>query len=322
MSHRVFRHALRREGTLLENHIVRHLFITSLLLCLGCGPENSSSVSESGMDTSAGEHEGQLGKADGFGEEESPEWASIKARRVPPDQEEPVLYSSAFRWGYDLESMRLKFDEIYSDKARLFGRAYFDESRSVFILPDVPIWGGEVILTKRLIESVKAHIETALKYGYADFIFFPDMGHSHLFIPQDRWDDVYAGFALENLSSMRSAVLDDPDVRILYHTAEQLELLDTDDVVKKDPDLMWRYFTRNPVGDNQGLGRLDLIRDLETAMNTARDLPGYHYYGAGFNLSANANGCFPFVHEGVVRYFDISLFDLKADPRTIEAGSF
>ena len=85
---------------------------------------------------------------------------------------------------------------------------------------------------------------------------------------------------------------------------------------------MWRYFTRNPVGDNHGEGRLTLIRDLSSPMNTARDLEGHHYYGAGFNISANAKGCFPYEHQGVIRYFDLSLFDLPLDPSTMDLSPF
>ena len=85
---------------------------------------------------------------------------------------------------------------------------------------------------------------------------------------------------------------------------------------------MWRYFTRNPVGNNHGARGLNLIRDLESPMNTARDLEGYHYYGAGFNVSANEKGCFPYIQDGMVRYFDLSLFDLPVDPNTVDVGPF
>lgn len=298
----------------------RFIAIVGLALFFGCAHhDNANDAPANSEPSTAGAN---TGKADGITPENQLDWATIQTRCSAPTSEEPTLYSNAFTWGVTLESMAEKFDEIYGSSARLFGRAWFDETRDVFIMPDKPNWGGEVILSRRLIDSVRGHIERALALGYADFVFFPDMGHSHLFIPQDRWDEAYAGFEVSALSSMRTALLDDPELRVLYHTAEQLTLVDEAGEIKKDRYLMWRYFTRNPVGDNRGGGRLELARDLSTAMNTVRKFPGHHYYSSGFNVSANAKGCFPFVHDGQVRYFDLSLFDLPSDRSAAEANSF
>ncbi len=254
------------------------------------------------------------GKADGVGTDGTLDWDAVRARCTAPEEEEPILYSNAFSWGYTLDSMAELSGVIYDAPERLFGRAWYDAERDVFVMADTDAWGGEVLLPPRLIDSVRAHVEQALALKYVDHIFFPDMGHSHFFIPHARWDEVYAGRAVSELSAMRTALLDDPELRVLYHTAEQLEMLDEDKKVLPDRRVMWRFMTRNPVGGNHGTGRLDLLHNLEQSSNTARDMEGYFYYGAGFNLSANANGCFPYVHEGQVRYFDISMQDLPRDP--------
>ncbi len=262
------------------------------------------------------------GKADGVTGEGALDWDALRARCAAPTEDEPFLYGGAFSWGYSLESMAERFEEIYAAPERLAGRAWYDADRDTFVMADLDAWGGEVILPPRLVESVRGHIERALELGYVDHVFFPDMGHSHLFVPHQRWDEIYEPYEVSQLSAMRSALLDDPELKVLYHTAEQLEMLDGDDRVLADRRIMWRFMTRNPVGDNRGEGRLDLIQNLEQKSNTARDLEGYFYYGSGFNISASANGCFPYVHQGEVRYFDISMTDLPYDPSSSSGGDF
>ncbi len=105
-------------------------------------------------------------------------------------------------------------------------------------------------------------------------------------------------------------MVEDPELKVLYHTTEQLATLDEGDNLLSDRQVQWRFFTRNVVGDNNWAGRIDLLHDATSAANTSRDLEDHHYYGAGFNITATANGCFPYVHKGETFYFDISLDDL------------
>jgi hypothetical protein len=252
------------------------------------------------------------GKADGAADErEGMPWDEIAARCAPPAADEPVVYLDDFRWDYSLEDMEARFWEIYESGKRLAGRAYYDPERDVFVMPHVPAWGGEVMLSRRLVENVRRHIERSLARNYADFVFFPDMGHAHLFIPEDRWDQVYAGAPVSELSARYAEMFDDPSLRVLYHTAEQLAHT-VDGELVADRYLQWRHFTRNVVGDNRGLGQIDLIRDLSSSANTAHHLEGHRYHGAGFELSASAEGCFPFVKDGEILYFDLSLTPLAS----------
>ncbi len=100
-------------------------------------------------------------------------------------------------------------------------------------------------------------------------------------------------------------------------------MLDEDNNLLPDPDIQWRYYTRNIVGDNRGDDVLDMLREPTSIANTARDMEGHHYIGAGFSLSANEKGCFPFVHKGETSFFDLSLYDAPLDPDSpIDAGEF
>lgn len=241
-------------------------------------------------------------------------WAEIEARCTPAAEDEAILYGNEFSWGYDRESMAARFADIYGSGMRLLDRAYFEQESGTFVLKTVDAWGSRVTMPKRLIENVTQHIERGLALGYVDHVFFPDMGHSHFFIPQARWEEAYAGVPVPQMAERNSRLLDDPSLLVLYHTAEQLQMLDDEDNLLSDPWVQWRFHTRNLVGDNAGLGRTELLREPDSKANTARDYPGHHYFGAGFNISASADGCFPYEHDGKLEWYDLSLSDLPHKP--------
>lgn len=62
------------------------------------------------------------------------------------------------------------------------------------------------------------HIETALREGYAHFVFFPDMGHAHLYFPADHWRKAYASAEsiLQSLEALYEKMLADPVLRHKY----------------------------------------------------------------------------------------------------------
>ncbi len=283
--------------------------VTSTAFACGDGadsPPPATVTVETGGDAPAG------GKGDSF-EAAEDRWEQIRERCTPPDEDEEVVYSNDFRWGYTLEEMGEKFDEMYASGKRLHNRAYYDAEADRFVLPGTESWGGDVTLPTRLVENVTLHIEHGLERGYVDYVFFPDMGHAHLFIPIERWEEVYEGTPVSEFSRRYEAMFDDPELMILYHTAEQLQMLDDDDRVLDDRRVQWRFHTRNLVGDNNYERRIELLTEFESNANTAHDLPGHNYYGAGFNITATADGCFPFEQDGELRWYDISLNDLPYD---------
>ena len=288
------------------------------LVLIGCAAENAPPV-----EPAAAENAPLSGKSDSpFAFDGTVDWAVIAQRcgEVPAD--EPILYQSDFQWDYSHEAMASRFDEIYVSGKRLQDRAYREEASGDYVLPVSENWGGRTILSKRLVENLRLHIEKALARGYAEFIFFPDMGHTHLFIPRDHWDAEYANGPAAEIGNMYSRLFDDPELKVLFHTAEQLQQRDDDGNLLPDRHLQWRFFTRNLVGDNNWGGRVDILHDPESAANTVRSMADHKYYGGGFNISASKEGCFPFNHNGETLYFDISMSDLPSDTSPDAAGDY
>jgi hypothetical protein len=281
--------------------------IAALVAGLGISACSTNTVD---LTSPSASNEALTGKADQVGMSSAEiDWTEIENRCLRPAVDSPIIYSNDYIWDYTLESMGQRFEEIYQSEKRLFARAYFDEQLGQFLLPGPEAWGGSVVLPNRLIENVRRHIEKALLRGYAEYVFFPDMGHTHLFYPKALWETEYASTPASGFSAMYSRLFNDPELMLLYHTAEQLQMLDENDELLNDRHLRWRFFTRNLVGDNAYLSRLELLHEPTHTSNTSRKMPGYRYRGSGFNISANKDGCFPYVFDGVTYWFDISLSD-------------
>ncbi len=233
---------------------------------------------------------------------------------TPENQQESFLSLSDFKWGQSLEELVSRFTNLYQSDKRLKQRAFWDSKANQFFLPYNSFNGGTVQLSPQLIESVTSHIEKALQLRVVDAVFFSDMGHSHLLIPQVRFDQIYSQFEVKEFSRMYKDLFQDSSIKILYHTAEQLKTRDDNGVILPDPRIQHRFKTRNLVGPNNKSEGLQFLTNPNSSANTAHELEGYKYWGAGFNLSAHKNGCFPFQANGQTYYFDLSLFDLESPP--------
>ncbi len=301
--------------TKMKRKVTAHPHLRGLLIgiMLACGTAACAVENEDGLDTPpTNSPDPPGGKADSplgpqFSEDR---WAEIAARCTAPASDEPIVYGSDFKWDYSPEEMAARFPEIYESGKRLSQRARFDAETGTFILPSEDSWGGPVTLPRRFVENVTLHIQQALEHSYAEHVFFPDMGHNHFFIPETHWDAEYAGTPVDQTSPMYSRLLDDPKLLVFYHTAEQLQTLDEDGELLPDEWIQWRHQTRNVVGDNNWEGHIELLQNPESPANTAHDYPGHRYYGAGFNLSASKDGCFPFRDQGELKWYDLSLDDL------------
>lgn len=235
---------------------------------------------------------------------------TLDTRCAPQTPAEPVLTNADFRWDYTLPQLISRFGEILAGDKRLAKRAHFDEARGAYVFPYESARGGDVVLPARFIESVRRHVEEAMRLEYVDGIFFPDMGHSHFLIRNDAWARYSRDYPVSAISRFYEKLFDDPDVLVVYHTAEQLKMREDDGRLVDDRRTQWRLFSRNLVGDNRGEGRLELRQEPSSRVNTLNGLDGYFWYGAGFNISANKDGCFGArVRGGILRY-DLSLYDL------------
>ncbi|MCM2304690.1 MAG: hypothetical protein NDJ72_08305, partial [Elusimicrobia bacterium] len=234
---------------------------------------------------------------------------------APETDAEPKLYSSDVRWGLTMPEMMALYAKLYASDKRLKARAYFNPAKGRYELPNGPDFGGPVAVPEIMIKALVRHIEAAYAKDYIDAVFFPDMGHSHLLIPEALYQKKYANYPTARQSDFYADVLGDPAVRIFYHTAEQLKSLKDDRrSVLDDDQIRWRHKTRNIAGPIAENADLTVYQNPASPANTVGEVPGFYWWGAGFNFSANKNGCFAFTHKGEAVRFDISLKDLEPDP--------
>jgi hypothetical protein len=241
----------------------------------------------------------------------------IAQRCAPLSPVEKPLYSGEFHWGYDLPGMLQKFTEIYHSPKRLPRRASWDARQQVLKLPYDSDRGGDIAVGESFIRAIARQVERAFELKYVDAVFFPDMGHSHLLIPENLMREKYNNYPVPQMSMMYRDMFQDENVEVLYHTAEQLTTLDKSDNVLPDPQIQWRYRTRNIVGKIQPTTELKVLQNPESKANTVHGAAGYAWWGAGFNLSAQENGCFEYRAHGKVYRFDLSMYDLEPDPDTV-----
>jgi len=238
-------------------------------------------------------------------------WDTVKNRCIKPNSDEKIVTQSDFGWGLSHIDNLTKEAEIYNSGKRLFQRSYYDKFSNSFLLPHSVI--GEtsnVKLTQKFIASVRHHIESGLRNKYSEAIVFSDMGHSHLYFPKGHWEKHYLSLIREKkLALLYEKMLADPELRVLYHTAEQIKLK-VDGAVLPDARSQWRYHNRNILGYNKDKNLDVLFATDNKRYNTVVEIDGLHRWSAGFNISASKNGCFPYKVNGETRYFDISLTSL------------
>ncbi|GAB4020058.1 MAG: hypothetical protein Fur0010_22450 [Bdellovibrio sp.] len=242
--------------------------------------------------------------------------ASTELVRVSTCQKpsgESVIYNEDFKWNETLEQILSRAENLYQANKRLENRAYINDKGEVVLPINVGGVMKDARLTDKFILSVRKHIEEGLKHNYVDAITFSDMGHSHFFVPQEFYDRELDEIPVSDNHIRYEKMLAHEGLKILYHTAEQLKMLDDNKKLLDDRHVQWRFFTRNLVGDNQALGKMEFIHQADHSHNTAHDYqPGYRYWGGGFYISANKDGCFAYEVNGETKYFDINLEGFKS----------
>jgi hypothetical protein len=229
---------------------------------------------------------------------------------------ETFVTQSDFSWGMTRQQILEKETEIYESGKRLKARAHLNTEGQLVMPIDVFNKGTVTFkLTDRFVKSVIKHVEEGMKRGYVDALVFADMGHSHFFIPTEFYEKELAPLDVSQRDLMYEKMLAHPGLKVLYHTAEQMKMMDEDKKLLDDRKIQWRFYTRNLVGDNQALGKIELLHEMDSSHNTARKYDDKHkYWGAGFNISIAKNGCFAFKRNGETYYFDLSLKDLEYIP--------
>jgi hypothetical protein len=230
-----------------------------------------------------------------------------KSRCTPPRSFDPILDASTFSGKFTEAQMKELYEDVYQRPERLLNRVGY-EVDGRFISKNLDKPEEQTVFGERLIKGVILQVEEILKRDHARYVFFPDLGHSHFFIPLDYYDTQMKGRRLQ-INEALTVAMQSEGLKVLYHVAEKLIMTDENKKVLPDVDAQWRFHTRNPTGDLEG--NIKILKDFSTeGANTARNLEGYRYY-SGFNISANENGCFPFeTKTGEINYFDLSAWDL------------
>ena len=225
------------------------------------------------------------------------------------------VYSSDFKWNLTLDEIKNLANTMYQSEKRLGKRAFYDEAAKSMVFPDTATRGGNSKIPDQFIKTIAKHVEKAFARGYVDALIFPDMGHSHFLIPTAFYKKEIEPLPVSQFNLLYEKIMKNKDVKVVYHTAEQLQVMDESKKLLDDKKLQWRYFTRNLVGHNTVDPDIELINATATsAANTVGEVTGYYWWGAGFNIHANKNGCFEFKKDGKTLYFDLSLYDLEPAP--------
>ncbi len=226
-----------------------------------------------------------------------------KTRCTPKLSNEPHFFMDMFKSNALVPEIDALYKTVYNQTERLFNRAGYHPKTQSFISQNDKI---SVIFPEHFLKSVILHIESALRLNYVKYIFFPDMGHSHLQIPREYYNKHYSNINTLPPSPL-NYLLNTPHLKSLYHTAENLKLRNDSGKLLKDPYIQWRFYTRNLLVDNKG--NIELLTNFSSTHNTVSSVKNHRWF-YGISISANKNGCFPFKDSsGEIQYFDISAWD-------------
>lgn len=202
---------------------------------------------ESEVREAAGRLQSGIAGAKAASDKKEPAAAAAAASCAPETAAEPKLYSSDVRWGLSLPEMMALYEKLYASDKRLKKRAYRNEAKGRFELPLESQFGGPVAVPDILIKALVRHISEAFEKDYVDAVFFPDMGHSHLLIPLALYESKYDKYPTERRSQFYTAVFAGP--------------------IAAD-------------------AQLTVYQNPDSTANTVGDVPGFRWWGAGFNFSA------------------------------------
>jgi hypothetical protein len=160
--------------------------------------------------------------------------------------------------------------------------------------------GTQFFVPCRFIMETTRHLKEMLAVGAAKYLFPLDADHAHLAIPMELWATKYSKLPSEQILS---ALLREPQLVALYHTAEHLEISDPKTGAVNEEAKAWKE-KRNVLAFFDGRP----IRILPPhPAGHGVDMPaGYNSYG-GFNFLANPRGELFIFHDNKVVTFDVSL---------------
>ena len=160
--------------------------------------------------------------------------------------------------------------------------------------------GQQFSLSCRFVTQTISQISQMLDVGAAKYLFPLDADHAHLAVPANLWEEKYSKLPP---AEIMSAILEEPALVALYHTAEHLVAADPKTGKVDLKEKAWKE-KRNVLGYYDG--RRIMILPPNPA-GAGVGLPDtYHSYG-GFRFLASPGGQLNLFHKNAAIVFDISL---------------
>jgi hypothetical protein len=104
--------------------------------------------------------------------------------------------------------------------------------------------GKQFLAPCRFITETTRHLKQMLENGAARYLFPLDADHAHLAVPTELWAGTYSKLSI---GEVLPALLREPKLIALYHTAEHLTIADPTNVAASDATAKWRA-KRNVLG--------------------------------------------------------------------------
>lgn len=208
-----------------------------------------------------------------------------------PSLDEEVTLKSDWNVVKSRKEMGQNFDHLYESGKRLPSRAYWDSQKKSVMIP----YQKKIVpLPDSIIQTISDHLRQALRLGYADFLYYPDLGHTHIFVPnQDAWGDW----------------LKNKNLKFVYHSAELLKMKKGSALkgpLRNEEWVRWRYYTRNLMGSFDPGGSLQVLFASKQSYNTVHQIEG-HSPVTTLYFSASRKGCFSILNEKKEKIsFDLS----------------
>lgn len=236
--------------------------------------------------------------------------ATLSERCTPYSPAETPVYRDA-RIFHSRQELEDQFNQLYDSGHRLKARAYYDSLTSSV---QIPYRNGSIEAPDLFVQGLIRHIELAHKNSYVDYVYYPDMGHGHLYLPREEWTQLKR---IQDLAQRMEKVLQSENLKVLYHTVEALQVKEGDFVsgtFPNDPWKLWRYFSRNLLGNFRAEPGIEvLFAGSDQVYNTVRKMDG-HTQITVLYMSSSKDGCLPYDAKGRTYHFDFTLEGPSYEP--------
>jgi hypothetical protein len=240
-----------------------------------------------------------------------------KVYAIEPSQCERSFNQTPLYYG-DVKSPYLNVNDLYDFGVLLYKNSkripdhFFGDAltKSYLYIDSDSQSSKSVNIEPAFIKRIGEHIEKILANDYARSVTLSDLGHGHFLLPTPVVDKLKQS----NMSREQSLslVINHPDLKILYHSAERLKKQDADFNRIVDPETRHYIAHRNIVGDFS-TGSIRVLPDDGTDFNTQSSIEGYSGYRT-INFSWNEKGCFYIQNARGGFYFDLSFSSYREDP--------